>query len=236
MTKKRTSILRDIFDRLQKHFGMTHWWPGDSPFEIALGAILTQNTAWTNVEKALDNVKAKDWLSPQALIEAPQEEVEQALRPSGYFRQKTERVRLFCNHLLEHYDGSLEKMAKRPLPELRQELLSLKGIGPETADDILLYACDKEVFVIDAYTRRIFSRCGLVPETIAYHPLQTLVERYFKKDLQDYQEFHGLIVWTAKDFCRKKPQCEGCPLALTTAPLENCHPCHRSDMWTTDMQ
>lgn len=227
--KERSRILREIFDSMQKHFGLTHWWPGDSPFEIALGAILTQNTAWTNVEKALDNVKAKDWLSPRALTEAPQEEVEQVLRPSGYYRQKTERVRLFCNHLLEQYDGRMEKMAERPLAELREELLSLKGIGPETADDILLYACDKEVFVIDAYTRRIFSRCGLVEEKIAYHLLQGLIESNFKKDLKDYQEFHGLIVWTAKDFCKKKPVCEGCPLALADAIPENGYPCRRSD-------
>ncbi|NLN91928.1 MAG: endonuclease III domain-containing protein [Candidatus Hydrogenedens sp.] len=228
--KERSAILREIFDSMQKHFGLTHWWPGDSPFEIALGAILTQNTAWTNVEKALNNVKTKDWLNPRALTEAPQEEVEQVLRPSGYFRQKTERVRLFCNHLLEHYDGSMEKMAQRPFPKLREELLFLKGIGPETADDILLYACDKEVFVIDAYTRRIFSRCGLVSEKIAYHPLQTLIEDNFKKDLKDYQEFHGLIVWTAKDFCKKNPACEGCPLALTTRPAEGSFSCRRCDV------
>ncbi|HNZ49686.1 MAG TPA: endonuclease III domain-containing protein [Candidatus Hydrogenedentes bacterium] len=224
-TRKET--VKNIYKALKRHFGLTHWWPGDTPFEIALGAILTQNTAWANVEKALDNMKAKDWLSPEALTEAASEEVEEALRPSGYFRQKTERVRLFCSHLLTHYQGSMKKLGERPLKELREELLSLKGIGPETADDILLYACHKKIFVVDAYTKRIFSRCGLVSEKIAYHPLQALIEKNFAGTVKDYQEFHGLIVWTAKDFCRKTPACRGCPLALPEQRGQ-AFPCHRS--------
>ncbi len=206
--------LMPFFERMTAHYGPTHWWPGDSPFEIAIGAILTQNTAWTNVEKAIANLKRAKLLHPQRMMDCPLNELETALRPSGYFRQKAQRVRLFCRHLLDHYGGSITRMAKRPLDELREELLQLKGIGPETADDILLYACGKTVFVVDAYTRRIFSRHGLVPPDIRYEDLRAFFEKNLAADLHLYKEYHGLIVWTGKDFCRKQPQCDHCPLAL----------------------
>lgn len=206
---------RDItkyFDHMARHHGTTHWWPGDTPFEICIGAILTQNTAWTNVEKAIVNLKRKKLLTPKRILAADTKTLEAALRPSGYFRQKTVRVRLFAQHLMDHYGGSVARMAKRPLEELRPELLSLKGIGPETADDILLYACNKPVFVVDAYTRRIFSRHGLVPGDIKYEALRACFEENLAADVGYFKEYHGLIVWTAKDFCKSKPNCEGCPL------------------------
>ena len=209
-TIRRT--LHTYFDCMSKHYGPTHWWPGDTPFEIAIGAILTQNTAWTNVEKAITNLKRARLLSPRAMLDADLGTLEMALRPSGYFRQKAVRVRLFCQHLTDHYGGSMARLARRPLPDLREELLALKGIGPETADDILLYACDKPVFVVDAYTRRIFSRHGLVPETIPYEGLRAFFEANLEPDLHLYQEYHGLIVWTGKDFCGKTPRCAECPL------------------------
>lgn len=205
--------LRDIYARMARHYGPTRWWPGDTPFEVAIGAILTQNTAWSNVEKAIARLKAARLLAPEAILDAKEEDLQEAIRPSGFFRQKSERVRRFSNHLVTRYGGSMGRMARRPLAELRQELLALNGIGPETADDILLYACGKPVFVVDAYTRRIFSRHGLAPEDVKYHDLQAFFHRNIEADLHTYKEYHGLIVWTGKDFCRTKPKCEGCPLA-----------------------
>ena len=210
MVVRRT--LEAFYRRMAAHYGPTHWWPGDSAFEIAIGAILTQNTAWTNVEKAIANLKRARLLSPRKMVACPVDELEAALRPSGYFRQKAKRVRLFCQHLIGHYRGSVVRMARRPLPELREELLALNGIGPETADDILLYACEKPVFVVDAYTRRILSRHGLVPPDIGYEPLRALFERHLDEDIHTFKEYHGLIVWTGKDFCRKQPDCGACPL------------------------
>ncbi len=202
-----------MFQRMAAHYGPTHWWPGDTPFEVAVGAILTQNTAWTNVEKAIANLKAARLLAPRALCGAPLETVEEALRPSGYFRQKALRVRLFAQHLLDRYDGSMARMARSPSGALRAELLALHGIGPETADDILLYACNRPVFVVDTYTRRILGRHGVAPHDIGYEPLRALFEQNLETDTGLFMEFHGLIVWTGKDFCRSRPSCEGCPLA-----------------------
>lgn len=206
------TVLRRYQDRMAAHYGHTGWWPGETPFEIAIGAILTQNTAWTNVEKALANLKRLKLLSPRGLIAAPLAEVEAAIRPSGYFRQKAGRVRKFSQHLIDHHGGSMARMARRPLAELRPELLALNGIGPETADDILLYACGKPVFVVDAYTRRIFSRHGIVPADIRYEALRAVFELNLPADVPGFKEYHGLIVWTGKDYCRTRPQCAGCPL------------------------
>jgi endonuclease-3 related protein len=222
-TKKTTAkTLQDYYQRMASHYGPTHWWPGDTPYEIALGAILTQNTNWTNVERAIQNLKQEKLLTPTKIHDVPLEQLETAIRPSGYFRQKAERLKIFTEHLLTHYRGSLKRMALRPLVELREELLSLKGIGPETADDILLYACEKPIFVVDEYTRRILSRHELVPPTIKYHDLQQFVHDHFPEDLHHYKELHGLIVWTGKDFCRKTPQCENCPLGPLLKPGQPC--------------
>lgn len=204
--------LQVYYQRMEKHFGVTHWWPGDTPFEIAIGAILTQNTAWTNVEKAIANLKREKLLKPQAILDCPREKLEAALRPSGYFRQKTDRVQRFSQHLLDQYRGSMARMAKRPLPELRHELLELNGIGPETADDILLYACEKPIFVIDAYTKRILTRHGIVPHNATYHQMQELFHTHLKVEVKLFAEYHGLIVWTGKHFCKTTPHCKGCPL------------------------
>ncbi len=216
---KRT--LGTYYDRMAAHYGQTHWWPGDTPFEIAVGAILTQNTAWTNVEKAIANLKQERLLDARAILDCPTKRLEKALTPSGYFRVKTVRLRSFCAHLVEHYEGDIGRMAAQPLESLRTELLGVNGIGPETADDILLYACGKIVFVVDAYTRRIFSRHGVVPHDIAYEPLRAFFEKHVQPNLHRYKEYHGLIVWTGKDFCRRNPKCEACPLKplLKGAPL-----------------
>lgn len=208
-----TGTLVRLYDRMAAHYGPTGWWPGDTPFEVAVGAILTQNTAWTNVEKAIANLRAARLLSPRALLAADRAEVEAALRPSGYFRQKTERVLLFCHWLADRFGGSMRRLAAAPLETLRPELLALKGIGPETADDILLYACEKPVFVVDAYTRRILSRHGVAPHGLPYEEMRALFEGALTADAALFKEYHGLIVWTGKDFCRTRPQCAGCPLA-----------------------
>ncbi|MBI4556228.1 MAG: endonuclease III domain-containing protein [Candidatus Hydrogenedentes bacterium] len=206
------AILRKVYQRLAAYYGPTGWWPGDTPFEIAVGAVLTQNTAWTNVEKAIANLKRARLLSPRKILECPPNQLEEALRPSGYFRIKAKRLRSFCVFLVERYGGSMKRLAKRPLPELRDELLAVDGIGPETADDILLYACERPVFVVDAYTRRILSRHGWVEPNISYDDLQDLFEKRLPADVHLFKEFHGLIVWTGKDFCRRNPKCQGCPL------------------------
>ena len=204
--------LKQIFSRLEKHYGATHWWPGDTPFEIAVGAILTQNTAWSNVEKAIANLKQEQLLTPTRMLAAPLETLEAAVRPSGYFRQKSKRLRIFCDYLVIKYRGSIKNMANRPLEALRAELLALNGIGPETADDILLYACEKPIFVVDAYTRRILSRHNLVSEDTSYEAMQTVFHNNLPADVALFKEFHGLIVYTGKDFCRRLPRCETCPL------------------------
>lgn len=206
------SPLIEMYQLLMAHYGPTHWWPGDTDFEVAIGAILTQNTAWTNVEKAIDNLKREDLLDPVRLLNAPLEHLETALRPSGYYRQKAERLRIFCDYLQSRYRGRIANMRKKPTDLLRAELLALKGIGPETADDILLYACHKIIFVVDAYTRRILFRHGMAPETLGYADLQALFHDDLPADLNLFQEFHGLIVYTGKDFCRTKPRCTDCPL------------------------
>jgi endonuclease III related protein len=204
--------LRDIYRRLEKHFGPTHWWPGDSAFEIAVGAVLTQNTAWTNVERAIANLKRDKLLTPRKILNCPDAILEKALRPSGYFRVKAKRLSAFCAYLVDTYNGSMKRMARRPLDQLRPELLAVNGIGPETADDILLYACDKPVFVVDAYTRRILGRHGLVPPDIAYESLRELFETHLPADVALFKEYHGLIVYTGKEFCKRNPCCDACPL------------------------
>lgn len=206
------AALDNVYARMLQHFGPTHWWPGDSPFEIAIGAILTQNTAWTNVERAIANLKRERLLEPRRMLAADIAILEQAIRPSGYFRQKAERLRIFCAYLIDRHGGSMKRMSRQPLESLREELLALKGIGPETADDILLYACGKAVFVIDAYTRRVLNRHQIADGQQPYEALRALLEKHLPADVELFKEYHGLIVYTGKDFCRKTPKCDGCPL------------------------
>ncbi len=204
--------LEDMYKAMTSHYGPTHWWPGDTAFEIAVGAILTQNTAWTNVEKAIANLKQADLLHPRRMVATSLAELENAIRPSGYYRQKAERLHIFCRFLFENHRGSMKRLAALPLETLRPMLLNIKGVGPETADDILLYACEKPVFVIDAYTRRILARHGLIEEHIPYDALQQLFHHYLPRQVALYKECHGLIVYTGKDYCRRRPACAQCPL------------------------
>lgn len=210
--------LKRMYDLMSAHYGPTHWWPGDTAFEIAVGAVLTQNTAWTNVEKAIVNLKKHGLLSPEKILNCPNGQLEEALVPSGYFRVKAKRLRSFCSYLVDAYGGSMKRMSRVPLERLRPEVLEVHGIGPETADDILLYACGKIVFVVDAYTRRILSRHSMVDPKIDYESLRALFEKNVAPDLHVYREYHGLIVYIGKDFCRRNPKCAECPLACTLRP------------------
>ena len=205
--------LEAIYDKLYRHFGPQSWWPGETTFEVIVGAILTQNTNWQNVAKAINNLKQAKVLSPKKLYSLPRPRLAQLIRPSGYFNIKANRLKEFLNFLFKNYGGSLKKMFSRPLEDLRKEILSVKGIGPETADSILLYAGGLPVFVVDAYTKRIFSRQKLLSEDAEYHHVQELFTRSLKKDVQLYNEYHALIVRLGKDFCKKtKPKCEICPI------------------------
>ena len=205
-------VLTDIYDRLYSHFGPQYWWPGDTPFEIAVGAILTQNTNWSNVEKAITNLKKAKKLNSKALQSISHAELALLIRPAGYFNIKADRLKHFIDFLADHYNGSMKKMSADETLVLREKLLGVKGIGPETADSILLYALVKPVFVIDAYTKRILSRHKLVSEKAAYHDLQDIFYESLPQDIKQFNEYHALIVMLGKDYCRPKPRCEGCPL------------------------
>lgn len=205
--------LQWVYDRLFERFGPQHWWPGDTPFEVMVGAILTQNTAWTNVDKAIANLNDNCALSAEVIVSTPLPKLAEWLRPSGYFNIKAERLQTFCRWLLE--PGRKARLEQLSTHDLRHALLSIKGVGPETADDMVLYAFNRPVFVIDAYTRRLFSRLGLIDGSEGYETLRSMVEENFGRTEEQvalYNEFHALIVIHAKDFCRKRPQCHGCPL------------------------
>lgn len=211
------SSLHKIYVQLLTRYGPQGWWPADSPLEVVVGAILTQSTNWQNVERALENLKEHNALTPQRLHKLSEEKLGELIRPAGYFRQKAKKLKAFVEHLYEQHDGDLHKMLAQPTKKLRAELLSLWGIGPETADSILLYAAHKPVFVVDAYTKRIFSRLGLVPSTISYEELQQLFERRLPKSITLFNEYHALIVRHGKEICRPKPLCPQCPLAAYCA-------------------
>jgi len=203
---------RELYDRLFQAFGPQGWWPGETPFEVALGAILTQNTNWGNVARVLQTLKDRGLLDPVALARMDPAELAAILRPAGYYNLKAARVRNFLTFLREHAGGSLERLAEKPLEELRPALLAVKGIGPETADSILLYALHKPTFVVDAYTFRILSRHDLVPDSLSYEELRRLFMDHLPADVPLYQEFHALLVRLGKEFCRPRPRCVGCPL------------------------
>ncbi|MCE5302797.1 MAG: hypothetical protein LLF97_06765 [Planctomycetaceae bacterium] len=205
--------LNAVYRQLLATFGPQHWWPGESPFEVIVGAVLTQNTSWTNVERAIRNLREADLLEPQSLAEAPAEELEELIRPAGYFRVKAQRLRSLLLWLMDRYEGSLDAMFATPLPELREQLLAVRGIGPETADSILLYAGGLPSFVVDAYTHRVFSRHGWIDFDADYPQIQDYVQTELPQDAPTYNEFHALLVRLGKDFCRKSnPKCESCPL------------------------
>ncbi|WP_321393860.1 endonuclease III domain-containing protein [uncultured Desulfuromusa sp.] len=207
------SNLLDIYQRLLKHYGNRNWWPADTPFEVIIGAILTQNTNWNNVEKAIVNLRQVDALTNNAILKLDLETLEQLIRPSGFFRQKAERLQLFCRYLQNHHQGSLDHLFDQELNRVRDELLRLKGIGPETADSILLYAGQHLSFVVDAYTYRLFGRLRILSGKEKYGFVRDFFMSQLPDDIQLYNEYHALIVIHCKDFCRKKPLCQNCPCA-----------------------
>lgn len=210
--KAVTGTLLDVYHRLLDRYGSQHWWPADSPFEVIIGAILTQSAAWGNVEKAVINLKIGGVLSPGALRRLAVEELAGLVYPSGYYNVKAGKIKSFVHWLGERYDDNLDRLFALDIPLLRQELLSVHGVGQETADSIILYAAHKPVFVIDAYTRRIMGRLGLAPRTNSYAAFQGLFMQHLPRDESLFNEYHALFVRHGKDNCRKSPLCGQCCL------------------------
>lgn len=203
----------DIYERLYHVYGPQGWWPSDGRFEMIVGAILTQNTAWRNVEKAIQNLKAAGVLSPRGLRESLESDLAKLVYPSGYYNTKARKLQAFARYIGDRYKDDLDAMASRDVAALRGELLGVYGIGEETADDILLYALGKPVFVVDAFTKRLLYRLGLGPESGQYREYQALFERNLTPNIALFGEYHALIVRHAKEACRKtRPLCDGCAL------------------------
>lgn len=203
--------LQQVHDRLLDAYGRQHWWPAEGAFEVMVGAILTQNTAWTNVEKAIAALRRVELLEADALLRCEHDVLAALLRPVGYFNVKARRLQNFCAWYLRQ--GGEQGLSAWPTEALRKGLLSVNGIGPETADDILLYAFGRAVFVIDAYTRRLFGRLGMLDAALNYEALRAIFERDLPADADLFNEYHALIVHHAKYVCRSKPRCAECLLA-----------------------
>jgi endonuclease-3 related protein len=208
----RIEILLSLYHQLFQAFGPRHWWPGDTPFEVAVGAILTQNTAWRNVKKAIANLKKEGVLSPRHIHALPFETLAALIRPSGYYNIKAKRLKHFTDFLFEEASGNVDRLMSRELLPLRKALLAVNGIGPETADSILLYAGNKPTFVVDTYTKRILSRHGLAPEDISYEEARSFFMDCLPPDVTLFNEYHALLVHLGHAFCLKRdPRCLECP-------------------------
>lgn len=201
---------RSIHDRLLGAYGPQGWWPAETPFEVIVGAVLTQNAAWQNVEYALENLRAAGALDPEIILALGDERLGELIRPSGYYNVKARRLKSVCHHVLD--GGGIDGLADKPRSELRQGLLAVNGVGRETADDIVLYAFHRPVFVIDAYTRRIFARLGVIDGREGYEELRGAFEGALGPKTELYQEYHGLIVRHAKQACGVRPGCDRCCL------------------------
>jgi endonuclease-3 related protein len=199
-----------VFRAFQSGYGPQGWWPGETPFEVMVGAVLTQNTAWVNVERGLAALTRRIPLTVEAIMSLPIEELAELIRPVGYFNVKARRLRAFCSALVDQ--GGIGGLAALPTPELRRRLLAVHGVGPETADDMLLYAFERPVFVVDAYTRRVFARLGLLRGDEGYETIRHAFERALGPDVALFNEYHALIVRHGKDVCRTRPRCGGCCL------------------------
>ncbi|AZT91198.1 endonuclease [Caldicellulosiruptor changbaiensis] len=206
--------LYEIFQRLYEFWGPQNWWPAETKFEMVVGAILTQNTSWSSVEKAISNLKKANILSIEGILQTPDEILAQLIRPTGYYNQKAKRLKDFCSFLKNEFNFDLQKLFSLEIPELREKLLSQKGIGYETADSIILYGAEKPIFVVDAYTKRLFFRLGLIEsEKIEYNQLQSIIMENLEPQTSLFNEFHALIVKHCKEICKnKKPECKKCCL------------------------
>lgn len=201
-----------IYQLMLNRFGHRNWWPGDSPLEICVGAILTQNTSWKNVAKAIRALKDAQMMETGRMREIGLEELAGLIRPAGYYNVKAVRLKNFIDHIFENRKGDLEDLFDQPMGELRKELLSINGIGPETADSIILYAAKKPIFVVDAYTRRILGRHGMVGRNATYEMVQALFHEHLEPDEGLYNDFHAQFVAVGHHYCKPKPRCQGCPL------------------------
>lgn len=202
-----------IYDKLLEAFGPQHWWPADDDFEIIVGAILTQSVSWKNVEKAIDNLKAEGLLSLDAVLAVDKDKLAALIKSTMYYNQKALKLKNFCRYIKQNYGGDIYSLFEKSIPNMRAELLSIKGIGPETADSIILYAAEKPIFVVDAYTRRIFSRLGFLPDDVKYSQMQDFFMSNLPSDVNLFNEYHALIVRLGKDYCKnKKPLCKECPV------------------------
>lgn len=206
------TLLMSMYRALFGWFGPRHWWPANSSFEVCVGAILTQNTSWKNVAKAIDNLKAADMLDPIKIYRTHHEELAQLIKPAGYFNVKAIRLRNFVNLLVEKHYGDLHSLFSAPLSTLRAELLSVKGIGKETADSIILYAASKPSFVVDAYTKRVLYRHGLVSENADYDTIQSIFEANLLSEVALFNDFHAQLDAAGHFYCKRIPLCEKCPL------------------------
>ncbi len=214
-SSRAARIYRAALSRL----GPSRWWPAETPLEVCAGAILAQNTSWRGASRAVENLRKAGLLDrPEALLAQPPRRIEELVRPSGYFRQKARRLRIFLDWLEKACGGRVEGLAALPLEEARNSLLALEGIGPETADSILCYGAGKLVFVVDAYTRRIGGRHGLFPEDLPYEEIRSWFESRLPPDLALYREYHALLVRIGAEWCRTRPACRGCPLARFRKP------------------
>lgn len=207
-----TATLREVYQRLLARYGPQHWWPAQSPLEVVVGAVLTQHTSWKNVARAIENLREAGVLEARRLYGLPREELEELIRPAGSFRVKAQRLRNVLRLLVEEYEGSLEKMFAAPLDQLRQELLAINGVGPETADSILLYAGRLPTFVVDTYTHRVLKRHGWIEPEADDQALKDHVESSLEYDPALLNELHALLVRVGNQHCRKTPRCEDCPL------------------------
>jgi len=208
LRQQLTEVYRLLLDR----YGPQHWWPADAPFEVIVGAILTQSAAWGNVEKAIFNLKQAGALTPVSLRKLPLDKLAELIYPSGYYNAKALKIKSFVDHLGDAHQDSLEKLFSLDVPSLRRELLTIHGIGPETADSIVLYAARKPIFVIDAYTRRILSRLGLSPPRNDYSAFQELFMENLPTEEKLFNEYHALLVRHGKEVCKKLPLCDQCCL------------------------
>lgn len=204
--------LNQIYKLLLKAYGPQKWWPAESSLEVMVGAVLTQNTNWQGVERAIANLKRVNLLDPHKLKAIPTEELSRLIKPAGYFNLKARRLKNLIGMVVEAYGGDLTAMGQMETAQLRQELLSVNGVGPETADSILLYAFHRPIFVVDTYTYRVTSRHGLIEEEANYQALQDLFMEHLPLDLDMFNEYHALLVRVGKHHCKRKARCEGCPL------------------------
>ena len=215
ISEQMQASLMQIFQALLDSYGPRHWWPAETPFEVCVGAILTQNTNWGNVEKAIANLKRANLLSPEGVRDVPAPELAEIIRPAGYYNVKSLRLKDFVSYLWQRYDGSLDRIFAGDWRELREELLGVRGIGRETCDSILLYAGEKPTFVVDAYTKRLLSALGLISEKAGYEEMRGLFMANLPADVKLFNEYHALIVQHCKEHCRKKPSCPGCGLHVS---------------------